>query len=123
MSDLSPNLDQWPLYRYHATLIRCVDGDTIEVACDLGMHITRVVHLRLRDVDTPEMYGRDAEPAGTHAKNALQSLLEGRTLYVETFKGRKSFDRYIAWVFVIDDDGTWIDVTEWLIENGWGVRV
>jgi micrococcal nuclease len=45
-----------PNYTYKATLIRVVDGDTIEVMADLGFSVWHRCTLRLDGVDTPERH-------------------------------------------------------------------
>ena len=42
------------LYTYKAKLVRCVDGDTIDVEIDLGFYMTAKIRGRLLGVDTPE---------------------------------------------------------------------
>jgi len=51
------------MYEYRAKLIRCVDGDTIDMDVDLGGHIHAVWRLRLLDVDTPERGDPDFDVA------------------------------------------------------------
>lgn len=113
----------WPTYHYRAKLARVTDGDTIRVLVDMGMYVQRQVSIRIADIDTPEVYGRDASPEGTLAAEALESLIEGRTLYIATKKDKKSFDRYVATVYMEDDDGAWINVADRMVDMGWAVRV
>ena len=42
------------MYEYQATVTSVIDGDTIEVAIDLGFHVTIHERVRIYGVDTPE---------------------------------------------------------------------
>lgn len=42
------------MYIYNASLIRIVDGDTIEAMVDLGFFTWKKVTIRLYGIDTPE---------------------------------------------------------------------
>lgn len=48
-------------FAYRGRLERVVDGDTFDLVVDLGFHIERLVRVRLKDVDTAEIYGVDKE--------------------------------------------------------------
>lgn len=41
-------------YTYRAKLVRCVDGDTVDLEIDLGFYMTAKIRGRLVGVDTPE---------------------------------------------------------------------
>jgi endonuclease YncB( thermonuclease family) len=55
------------LWVYRARLVRVVDGDTLDATIDAGFHAYRTERLRLLGVDTPEVFGPKAEPAGAEA--------------------------------------------------------
>lgn len=42
------------MYEYAATVVRWVDGDTVDLRVDLGFHLTQEARFRLLGVDTPE---------------------------------------------------------------------
>ncbi len=88
-------------YRYRATVLRVIDGDTIVALVDLGFHTSREIHLRLDGYDAPEIRG----PEKVLGKKATQVLLhylpEGAECIIQTGKG-KTFDRWIADVFTVD---------------------
>lgn len=54
-------LDLWPLesdsFVYRARLDRVVDGDTIDLICDLGFRTYEKIRTRLWRVDTAEIWG------------------------------------------------------------------
>ena len=47
------------MYEYSATLIKIVDGDTVDVLIDLGFNTTKKERVRLLGIDTPESATKD----------------------------------------------------------------
>ena len=94
-------------YDYLGTCTQVVDGDTVEVALDLGFYITVKIRVRLLDVNAPEIFsGPPATRAvGALAKEALKVLLpEGTPVRVVTLKDRRSFNRYVGTVYTYTTD-------------------
>ena len=52
------------MYEYHATVLRVVDGDTIDLDVDLGFHIHVQQRVRLAGINAPE-HGTKAGDAAT----------------------------------------------------------
>ncbi len=44
-----------PTYLYSATVVRVIDGDTLELSIDLGFEVNRSGTFRLADIDCPEL--------------------------------------------------------------------
>ena len=67
------------MFTYRAVLNRIVDGDTIDVAIDLGFDIHYNTRVRLFGINTPECRTRDLEEKkrGLAAKARLGELLKG----------------------------------------------
>jgi len=122
-----------PAYTYRAQLIRVIDGDTVEMAIDMGFKRYSHEILRLAGINAPEVVG-EGRAAGLRATDALANKLRGRVdialgmpalhkdpppeLIVETFKDRKEkYGRYLA---VIWADGQ--NINDWLVEQGHAVR-
>ena len=66
------------MYEYKATILRVVDGDTVDVDIDLGFGVwLRKERVRIMGIDTPESRTRDKEEKrfGLAAKNRLKELL------------------------------------------------
>lgn len=91
------------------TVIRVVDGDTIDVQLDSGP-----IRVRLNGIDTPER----GQPWGEDAKSALTNLVMSKRVDLEPFE-QDRYDRLIATVFV----GT-MDVNAELVRRGhaWAYR-
>jgi len=66
-------------YEYRATLIRVIDGDTIDAMIDLGFNTWIKKRVRLWGINAPESRTKNLEEKalGLAAKERLQGLLEG----------------------------------------------
>ena len=102
----------------HAELERIIDGDTIDVAIDVGFHFSTRQRLRLLDYDTPER----GEPGFREASDQLATLLaagDGR-LTVSTVR-QDSFGRWLSRVTCAG-----VDINEamrqWLAETEFGAQ-
>lgn len=51
------------LYSYRASVVRVVDGDTVEFDIDLGFHLSMRAKMRLAKIDAPEMSTDDGKAA------------------------------------------------------------
>ena len=66
------------MYEYRASLVKIVDGDTIDVNLDLGFDVVlKKQRVRLYGINTPESRTRDLEEKkyGLAAKERLKGLL------------------------------------------------
>lgn len=82
-----------------ATVVRVVDGDTIEVKLDSGT----VEKVRLIGVDTPETKdpSKPVEPYGKEASDYTTSKLNGKTVYLELdVQQRDKYGRLLAYVWL-----------------------
>ena len=91
------------MYEYRGKVTRVVDGDTIDVKIDLGFGITYDIRLRLKGIDTPEIYGpssKEEYEEGMKAKNLVEKYILDRWVLIKTYKDRKGkYGRYIGDVF------------------------
>ena len=83
-------------YVFRGVVTRVVDGDTLDIDLDQGLHCHRLERLRLLRVNAPEMKG-DTKAAGEAAKAYVTSWLSGAVV-VQTYKG-DAFGRYLAEVW------------------------
>jgi len=94
------------MYDYQCTIVRVVDGDTVDVDIDLGFDTwRRGERIRLYGIDTPECRTRDAEEkaAGQLAKEFVEDALHvGGTYRLQT-KEKGKFGRYLGTIYLTDD--------------------
>lgn len=92
-----------PKYCYKAHVVRVVDGDTIDVAIDLGFNVSIKERLRLARINAPEIYGVKKESLeykqGMKSTQRVKELVENKDVIIETSKKGK-YGRYIAEVWV-----------------------
>jgi hypothetical protein len=63
------------MYEYRATLLKIVDGDTVDVDIDLGFGVVLSnQRIRLYGIDTPESRTRDLEEK--NVENSQRSILK-----------------------------------------------
>lgn len=94
------------IWAYRAQLVRVIDGDTLDVVIDQGLHTHRTERVRLLGVNTPERKG-NTRKAGDAARLFVVdwlSWLEGMDwpLTVRTEK-TDAFGRYLARVWRTTD--------------------
>ena len=67
------------MYHYNATLVRVVDGDTVDAMIDLGFDIQVKKRIRLAGINAPESRTRNKveKKLGLAAKERLIELMEG----------------------------------------------
>ena len=67
------------MYNYKISLLRVVDGDTIDAEIDLGFDIKVKKRVRFMGINAPESRTRDLEEKakGLAAKDRVKALLEG----------------------------------------------
>jgi len=111
---------------HRCIILRVVDGDTYDVILDLGFRRYSVERIRLRNVDTPEVYGPNAEPAGAVASEAVKNKVadcEGYAVLAGTDPDAMTFGRFVADVFLYTPDKGALDLGRWITENGYGTKV
>lgn len=105
-----PKPDQW---QFHCTITNCVDGDTWDIAVDVGFDI--VVHQRVRvfGMNSPEVRSRDASERkrGIEAKlRGMELLPTGSSILIRTIKsGHEKYGRYLAEI-ILPDGRSYADV-------------
>lgn len=110
------------LYVYHAKLERIVDGDTYDLQFYLGFHIMCSKRVRLKNVDTPEIYGvkhsSDEYERGKAASDFVERWFaeHGPLVMVKTHGDETgAYGRWLAEVF--SEDGKH-SLEEALLEAG-----
>jgi micrococcal nuclease len=112
---------------YDVVLLKCVDGDTVDVDIDLGFGVwLKDERVRIMGIDTPESRTSDKveKVFGTAAKNRLKELLEngGKLITTENKHGedmKGKFGRILGDFKVERYEGQPAElVTDILIEEG-----
>lgn len=85
------------MYEYEATVLKVIDGDTLQISIDLGLETFRKITVRIARINAPEI----STDAGKAAKAYLIGLLgPDEVLTVRTIKDRKEkYGRYLVEVF------------------------
>jgi micrococcal nuclease len=86
------------IYIYKASLIRVVDGDTVDLIIDLGFDTFRGERFRLYGIDAPELRTKEGKEAKAWLWEALQPLeaIYVQTLQHKTKAKRDKYGRFLA---------------------------
>ncbi len=110
------------LYNYRASVIKVLDGDTVDLNVSLGFEMYHKCRFRLLGINTPESMGKDACEAGKVAKQFMIDLLPAGThVIVKTKKDKKEkYGRMLCELFLCEEDGSPkdISVNQTLIKEG-----
>lgn len=82
------------MYTYRCTILKIIDGDTVDADVDLGFDIHAKMRFRLAGINAPEM----STPEGRAARDFLISWMRPeQEWYVKTEKDRKEkYGRYLG---------------------------
>jgi micrococcal nuclease len=109
------------MYTYTASVLKVIDGDTIEVDFDLGFGVwLRNQRIRLDGIDTPESRTADKEEKvrGTLSKDKLKEIL-GKDIRITTkIDPNEKYGRILG--VLVNDKG--VNVNQWLIDNNYAVK-
>ena len=103
------------MFDYNVKIKRVVDGDTVDVAIDLGFSIHHNARVRLMGIDTPESRTRNLKEKalGLASKARLKELLKGQKVRLECTKEKGKFGRILGSLWVGD-----ININDQLCEEG-----
>ena len=111
------------MYNYKISLLRVIDGDTIDAEIDLGFDIKVKKRIRFAGINAPESRTKDLEEKarGLAAKNRVKALLEGCKNIQLKSHGIGKFGRCLGEIFLDMVDGqeklTLVDLNELLINE------
>ena len=112
-----------PSYTYRASLIKVIDGDTIDVYVNLGFYTVQRKRLRFLLVDTEELRDSDMRrrEKAQEAKARVTELLEGADkIYVQTkMDTTGKYGRVLAYVWYMGEDGIAHNLNQQLIDEGY----
>ena len=108
------------MYEYRSSLVKIIDGDTIDVDLDLGFGVVlKKQRIRLHGINTPESRTRDLEEKkyGLAAKARLRELLESAdTITVKTAIDKKARGKYGRILGTIFADN--VNINDKLLDEG-----
>ena len=92
------------MYYYRATIVRWVDGDTVDLDIDLGMNVRVHERIRLLGVDTPETNRKASRSEGLNSNARVDEPAPPGTIrYIRTHQdGKGKYGRYLATVYCED---------------------
>lgn len=102
------------MYNYSATIIRWIDGDTVDMRVDLGFRMFAETRFRLYGINTPE-HGQPNFHEATTFANTMAPV--GATVQVSTYKEPEKYGRWLAEILTVDGK----DVNQALITAGLAV--
>ncbi len=109
------------MYQYKVKkIIKIIDGDTFSAELDLGFNLSYSVHIRLTDIDAPEVrtLNEDMKKYGLRAKQKLEEYLKGGDgdLLVTTLKP-SSDDKYNRVLATAYKEGQNLTASEFMLAN------
>ena len=117
------------MYTYNCTILKIVDGDTVDVDIDLGFGVwLRNQRVRVYGIDTPESRTSDPEEKvfGLLSKNRLEELLPvgtKQTLKTHLGEERGKFGRILGeFIVYYDLDDCMKSVSDILVEEHHAVK-
>ena len=102
---------------YECTLVKVVDGDTIDVTLDLGFNVLLYnQRVRLAGIDTPESRTRNKEEKvlGLAAKARLKEICEENKKFKIQSLGKGKYGRILGIPYTFDGK----DMCQMLMEEG-----
>lgn len=119
-----------PQWVYYGMVYKVIDGDTYDIILDLGFSISHKIRVRLKGVDTPEIFGKESSEAGRVASEYVKKLLQDKHVFVRTYKNAPStFNRWEADIMftLLNEDNTvkdvHVDLASHLVSVGHAKRV
>ena len=103
---------------YPCEIMRVVDGDTVDVRCDLGFDVYKIVRIRIADIDTPEVRGPERE-AGLRVKLVVQGLLPVGAYTSARISGQGKYGRWVGDLVLTGEE----TLGSWLVQNGLAEQV
>lgn len=81
-------------YEYKATVVRWIDGDTVELTVDVGFNLSYGNHFRLEGIDTPER----GKPGYLEAKARANQIAPPGTVLLATTSKADKYGRWLVYL-------------------------
>ncbi|MEM5810625.1 MAG: thermonuclease family protein [Candidatus Aenigmatarchaeota archaeon] len=104
-------------YTYKAVVLRWIDGDTCDLAVDLGFRIILEMRVRLYGINAPEIKGETKEE-GLRTKAFVEdNCKSGTEVIIKTYKDKQEkYGRYLAEIW-FNFGGTQVCLNQLLIDK------
>lgn len=83
------------MFQYAATVLRVIDGDTIDVKVDLGFRVLFETQVRFKGLNAPETRGPSREAGLKTKAYVAEAIPPGTLIIINTYKVEK-YGRYLA---------------------------
>jgi micrococcal nuclease len=107
------------MYQYKVSVVKVVDGDTLDVNIDLGFGMTyKKQRVRMMGIDTPESRTRDKVEKlfGKASKKHLKKLLESAESISLISHDKGKFGRILGEIYIHNDDAE-LNVNQKMIDD------
>ena len=99
----------------YASIVRVIDGDTVEIELDLGFSVKVKTRFRLANIDTPER----GQSGWQEATDFIKTYLN-KPVIIHSTKTDK-YGRYLAEIFIESPNGL-VSINQIILSKGLGVR-
>ena len=96
------------MHTYKCTILRVIDGDTVDVDIDLGFGVHTKKRIRLAEIDAPEI----DQPHGKKTTNILFKMIDNKIVKLKKI----TTDRYSRVVGLVYYQN--IEINHYLVRNG-----
>lgn len=107
------------MYQYKVSVVKVVDGDTLDVDIDLGFGMSyKKQRVRMMGIDTPESRTRDKVEKlfGKASKKHLKKLLESAESISLISHDKGKFGRILGEIYIHNDDAE-VNVNQKMIDD------
>tara|TARA_Y100001938_G_scaffold145762_1_gene223222 strand:- start:368 stop:754 length:387 start_codon:yes stop_codon:yes gene_type:complete len=109
--------------KYKATILRWLDGDTVELLLDLGLRVHVESKFRLGRLNAPEtkMYRGvtlEEKERGLALTDLLKNKVPEETEVLVTVTKKGKYGRYIIELWFDDEHGELTNLNDWLLNQG-----
>jgi micrococcal nuclease len=107
------------MYQYKVSVVKVVDGDTLDVDIDLGFGMSyKKQRVRMMGIDTPESRTRDKVEKlfGKASKKHLKKLLESAESISLISHDKGKFGRILGEIYIHNDDAE-LNVNQKMIDD------
>lgn len=104
---------------YETFIKRVIDGDSLEVVVDLGLNVNYTTDVRFNGIDAPESFRPSSDlekQAGELVKSYVRGLIEGKNVFIKTYKNSKYGD-YLADIYLDENDE--FSLNELMLKEGY----